>query len=58
MITREQIASIGTGPGTNPGDKTGESASAQAIVNLTDVMKLIAMILLEIRDGKKANPVR
>ena len=55
MITAEHIAVIGVGMGTDPGMKTSpDVAKLQAIVNLTEVMKSIALILIDIRDGKKA----
>jgi hypothetical protein len=55
MVTAEDLAAIGTGRGTDPGQKTNpETARLQAIINLTDVMKLIGIVLIDIRDGKKA----
>ncbi len=54
MVTAEQVRSIGTTPGTDPGSKRDpQTSQTQAIVNLTNVMQLIALILIEIRDGKK-----
>jgi hypothetical protein len=54
MVTAETVAAIGTMLGTDPGMKNNqETARLQAIINLTDVLKLIAMVLIDIRDGKK-----
>lgn len=56
MVTAQDVAAIGTGIGTDPGQKTNSDvARLQAIVNLTDVLKLVAIILIDIRDGKKAS---
>ena len=53
-ITAEQVTAIGTAPGTDTGQKNNpEVAQLQALVNLTDVMKTIAIILIDIRDGRK-----
>jgi hypothetical protein len=55
MVTAEHVATIGVGRGTDPGQKTDpQTAQLQAIINLTDVLKTIAMVLIDIRDGKKA----
>jgi hypothetical protein len=55
MVTAEQVVAIGIGRGTDPGQKTDpKTAQLQAIINLTDVLKLIAIVLIDIRDGKKA----
>ena len=55
MVTADYVAAIGNAPGTNPGQKTDpNTAQLQAIINLTDVLKLVAIVLIDIRDGKKA----
>lgn len=56
MITADTVTAIGTQMGTDPGLKNNqETARLQAIINLTDVLKLIAIILIDIRDGKRAS---
>jgi hypothetical protein len=51
MVTVDDILSIGSTPGTNPGEKKDPvTGQTQAIINLTDVLKLVA-----IRDGKRAS---
>lgn len=55
MVTAENVKAIGTSQATDPTQKNNpELALRQTIVNLTDVMKAIALILIDIRDGKKA----
>lgn len=55
MVTVNEVLAIGTTQATDPGQKSNpDVARLQAIGNLTDVMKLIAIVLIDIRDGKKA----
>jgi len=55
MVTAENVTAIGMTMGTDPGQKTDpKTGQIQAIINLTNVMQLIALILIDIRDGKKA----
>ena len=54
MVTAQQIAEVGTSASTNPGNKNSEAAKLQAVINLTDVLKLIGIVLIDIRDGKKS----
>ena len=53
MITSEQIAKIGSGYGDPSTKKEPQNAQLQALVNLTDAVKAIALVLVDIRDGKK-----
>jgi hypothetical protein len=55
MITVEYVESIGTTRGTDPGQKTNpETARLQAIINLTDAVKAVAIVLIEIRDANNS----
>lgn len=57
VITAEKVAMIGTTAADDPGRKVNpEQAKLQAIINLTGVLQAIAIILIDIRDGKKAPP--
>jgi hypothetical protein len=53
-IRPEQVLAIGTTPGSDPGSKVNpDVAKTQAIINVSEVLKVIALILIEIRDGKR-----
>jgi hypothetical protein len=57
MITAERVLAIGTDMATDPGRKNNpELSRLQAIINLTSVMQMIAVVLIDIRDGNKAGP--
>jgi hypothetical protein len=52
-IRPEQVLAVGTGM-ADPGAKTNpDVAKTQAIINVGEVLKIIAIILIEIRDGKR-----
>ena len=52
-VTAEQVMQMGTGAATNPANKaTGEIALGQAVITLTDVLKLLVLVMIEIRDKK------
>jgi hypothetical protein len=54
MVTAETVLAVGQAPGTNPSIKSDpHTQQLQAISNLTTVMQLIALVLIEIRDGRK-----
>jgi hypothetical protein len=55
MVNAENVLAIGTSPTTDPSTKSNpDLALRQTVINLTDVMKAIALVLIDIRDGKKA----
>jgi hypothetical protein len=54
MVTKESVLAVGQDAASNPAiKKDPHTAQLQSIANLTTVMQLIAMVLIEIRDGKK-----
>jgi hypothetical protein len=54
MITAESVAAIGTALGTDPSvKKDPQTQQLQATINLTSVLQCIALVLIDIRDGKK-----
>jgi hypothetical protein len=54
MITEKQVLAIGFSAGTDPSiKKDPPTQQLQATVNLTNVLQCIALILIDIRDGKK-----
>ncbi len=54
MVTEKDVLAVGTGAADPSAKLNPDLARAQAIVNLTNVMQQIALILIDIRDGKKA----
>jgi len=54
MVTAEHVATIGVGRVQIQTKDRPTDAQLQAIINLTDVLTTIAMVLIDIRDGKKA----
>lgn len=55
IVTAAHVEKIGTLPGTDPNVKNNPDLQhLQAFVNLTDVLKLMTMVLIDIRDGRKA----
>jgi hypothetical protein len=56
MVTAEAVLAVGQTPGTDPSIKRDpQTSQLQAIINLTQVMQLIALVLIDIRDGKRAS---
>ena len=55
MITADHVAAIGSLMGTDPGSKKDpQTAQLQALVNLTEAIKAVALVLIDIRDGRKS----
>jgi hypothetical protein len=54
MVTEKEVTAIGTGLADPSAKLNPDLSRAQAVVNLTNVMQLIALILIDIRDGNKA----
>ena len=53
LVSREQVFAIGTGA-ADPGAKVNpDLAKTQAIVNVTEVLKVIALLLIDIRDERE-----
>ena len=53
LIRAEQVLAIGT-QAADPGAKLNpDVAKTKAIINVAEVLKVIALILIEIRDGKR-----
>jgi hypothetical protein len=50
-VTAQQVLDVGISGPTNPANKTtGDGALAQAVINLSDVLKLLTLVVIDIRD--------
>ena len=54
MVTAEHVEALGRQQGSDPTTKAPEAARTQALINITNVLQLIALVLIDIRDGKKS----